>query len=60
MVFVLAAAGLWYFLLLSALWWMTLRGLCKLPDGRDWPWERLDLALVGRAVLLIGLSLLVV
>ena len=27
------------------------RGLCKLPDGRDWLWGKLDLALVGRAML---------
>ena len=26
-------------------------GLCRLPDGRDWPWEKLGLALVGKAVL---------
>ena len=25
--------------------------LCKLPDGRDWWWEKLDLALVSRALL---------
>ena len=36
MVFILATMGLWFFLLLmSALWWMRLRGLCKPPDGRD-------------------------
>ena len=38
-------------LLLSALWWIRLRGLCKLLDGRDWWWEKLGLALVGRALL---------
>ena len=27
------------------------RGLCKLPDGRDWQCEKLDLALVGRTLL---------
>ena len=44
-VLVLAAAGLWFFLLLlSALWWMRLRGTYKLPDGRDWWWEKLGLA----------------
>ena len=48
MVFVLAAVVL---LLLSALWWMRLRGLCKLPDGKDWQWEKLGFALVGRALL---------
>ena len=25
--------------------------MCKLPDGRDWQWEKLGLALVGRAML---------
>ena len=48
MVFVLAAVVL---LLLSALWWMRLRGLCKLPNGKDLQWEKLGLALVGRTVL---------
>ena len=33
---------------LSSLWWMRRRGLCKLPDGRDWLWGKLSLALVGR------------
>ena len=50
--FVLAAVRLWFFLLLlSDLWWMRLRGLCKLPDGRDWQWKKPGLALVGRALL---------
>ena len=50
MIFVLAAVGLCFFLLLlSALQWMRLRGLCKLLDGRDW--EKLGLALVARALL---------
>ena len=41
----------WFFLLLlSAHWWMRLRGLCKLPDGKDWWLEKLDLALVDRAL----------
>ena len=30
---------------------MRLRDLCKLPDGRDWWWEKLGLALVGRTLL---------
>ena len=30
---------------------MRLRGLCKLPDGRKWWWEKLGLALVSRALL---------
>ena len=51
-VFILATVGFWSFLLLkSTLWWMSLRGLCKLPDGRDLQWEKLGLALVGRIVL---------
>ena len=48
MILVVAAIRL---LLLSALWWMRLRGLCKLPDGKNWQWEKLGLALVGRALL---------
>ena len=52
MVLALVVAGLWFFLLLlSALWWRRLRVLCKLPDGRDRWWEKLGLALVGRALL---------
>ena len=48
---VLSAVELWFFLLLlSALCWRRLRGLCKFPDGRDEWWEKLDLALVGRAM----------
>ena len=44
--------GLWFFLLLlSALWWRRLRGLCQLPDRRDWWWEKWGLALVDRALL---------
>ena len=35
--------------LLSARSWVRIRGLCKLPDGRDWLWGKLGLALVGRA-----------
>ena len=52
MVFIVATMGLWFFQLLkSALWWMRLRGLCKLPNGKDLQWEKLGLALVGRTVL---------
>ena len=52
MLFILAAVELVFFLLLlSALWWMRLRGSCKLPDGRDCWCEKLGLALVGRAML---------
>ena len=50
-VFVLAAVGLGVFLLLSALWWWRLRGLCKLPSGKNLQWEKLGLALVGRVLL---------
>ena len=51
MVFVLAV-GLWLFLLLlSALQWRRVRGLYKFPDGRDWGWVKLGLALVDRAFL---------
>ena len=27
---------LWLVLILTALWWIRIRGLWKLPDGRDW------------------------
>ena len=37
--------------ILSALWWRRIRGLWKLPDGRDWLWVKLGLGLVGRAML---------
>ena len=30
---------------------MRMRGLWKLPDGKDWLWGKLSLALVGRAML---------
>ena len=30
---------------------MRIRGLWKLPDGRDWLWGKLGLALVGKAML---------
>ena len=36
---------------LSALWWIKIRGLWKLPDGRDWLRGKLGLVLVGRAML---------
>ena len=50
--FVWVPVWLWVFLLLlCALWWRRLRGLCKLPHGRYWWWERLGLSLVGRALL---------
>ena len=31
----------------SALWWRRIRGLWKLPDGRDWLWGKLGLVLMG-------------
>ena len=49
MVLVLATVELWFFFLLPALWWRKL--ICKLLGGRDWWWEKLGLALVGRALL---------
>ena len=36
---------------LSALWWRRIRGLWKLPDGRDWLRGTLGLALMGRNML---------
>ena len=33
----------------SALWWRRIRGLWKLPDGRDWLWGNLGLVLMGMA-----------
>jgi len=30
---------------------MRIRGLWKLPDGRDWLWGKLGFALVGKAML---------
>ena len=44
--------GLWFFLLLSVCLLMEEpTRLVKLPDGRDWWWGKLGLALVGRALL---------
>ena len=36
--------------LLSTLWWIRIRDLWKLPDGRDWLWK-LGLFLMGGAML---------
>ena len=36
---------------LSALWWMRIRGLCRLSNGRDWLWGKLGLALVSKFLL---------
>ena len=37
--------------ILSALWWRRIRGLWKLPDGRDWLNGKLCLVLMGGAML---------
>ena len=37
--------------ILSALWWIRIRGLWKLPDGGDWLWGKLGLVLLGGAML---------
>ena len=37
--------------ILSALWWIRIRGLWKLPDGRDWLRGKLGLVLMGGAML---------
>ena len=37
--------------MLSALWWRRIRGLWKLPDGRDWLRGKLGLVLMGGAML---------
>ena len=44
-VFILEVVELQFLLLLSALRWMRIRGLCKIPDGKDWLWGKLSLAL---------------
>ena len=36
---------------LSALWWKRIKGLWKLPDGRDWLRGKLGLVLMGRGML---------
>ena len=36
---------------LSALWWRRIRGLWKLPVGRDWLWGKLGLVLMCGAML---------
>ena len=51
LVFILEVTGLQFLLFLFALCWMKIRGLCKLPAGRDWLWGKLGLALVGRVML---------
>ena len=37
--------------ILSALWRISIRGLWKLPDGRNWLWGKLGLLLMGGAIL---------
>ena len=37
--------------ILSTLWWRKIRGSWKLPDGKDWLWGNLGLALMGGAML---------
>ena len=37
--------------ILSALWHIRIRGLWKLPVGRDWLWGKVGLVLMGRAML---------
>ena len=37
--------------ILSALWWIRIIGLWKLPDGREWLWGKLGLILMGGAML---------
>ena len=37
--------------ILSAFWWMRIRGLWLLPDGRNWLWGIPSLALIVRAML---------
>ena len=38
-------------LTLSALWLIRIRGFWKLPDGKDWLWMTMGLALMGRTIL---------
>ena len=44
--------------ILSALWWIRIRGLWKLPDGRNWLWGKLGLILMGRAMFSKSLTLI--
>ena len=41
--------------ILSTLGWMRIKGLWKLPNGKDWLWGKLGLALVGGAMLIKSL-----
>ena len=36
--------------ILSALWWIQIRGLWKITDGTEWLWGKLGLILMGGAV----------
>ena len=44
--------------ILSALWWIGIRGLWKLPEGRDWLWGKPDVVLMGRAMFSKSLTLI--
>ena len=37
--------------ILSSLWVIRIRGLCKFPDWRDWLWRKLCLVMMGGAML---------
>ena len=39
------------FFVYSLIWWRRIRGLWKLPDGRDWLWGKLCLVLMGSTML---------
>ena len=41
---------LWFLFCLPS-WWIRIRGLWELPDGKDWLWGNLGLVLMGRAML---------
>ena len=42
---------LWFSVILLALWWIGIRGLWKLPDGRDWLRGKPGLVPMGEAML---------
>ena len=48
---------LWLWFSVCPLWWRRIRGLCKLPDGRDWLRGKLDLVPMGQAMLCKSLML---
>ena len=49
MCFCSSCCGIVVLLSSASIWWRRLRGLSKLPNGHDWWWQKLDLALVVRA-----------